>query len=526
MSSTLKQEGAHLARTPPAQRGRKDQQVSPTHVKRMLSSFYEPPRSAGYLDTYQEPRRRVVADNSPLIDDQTPPLTPDSLLGGTEIDGSEPTQTPQIAFFDASSHVNSSDAVLDNDRLYAPALSHEVQEGKKPIRQTQAAGPDEDDELKVKPDPENIMPTDEVDEDEVIVLLPKASIRRALRPGRPSINFQVNQRILKKITNIGASGTIVWITNRKGASITTTRREKIKPKHLVNPEEPIVRTELSSKDEQPRVLGGSFKIERQPRVVPLVIPTHLRPMKALFVTLPQAVLVRYLASESSGDVLRNLMPTHTFACISAWIVWQIVYRLYLWPRFLSPLRTVPGPPLGGLLTGQFSVILKEEAGSSHCEWLKTYGPVVRVVGPIGMERLIFTKPTTLQKLLVAEWTLYPRVFFAGHSLVTVTGDEHRQMRKALSPAFSLPILLNQAEGFHGPINSLVEILKKEVNTESDLSRGKIIPLYNWLSKVTLDIIFDLALGYKTDCLHDPHRELALAFESISETQDGVNRMDA
>ena len=32
---------------------------------------------------------------------------------------------------------------------------------------------------------------------------------------------------------------------------------------------------------------------------------------------------------------------------------------------------------------------------------------------------------------------------AGYGLLTVTGDEHRQMRKAMNPAFSLPNLMNR-----------------------------------------------------------------------------------
>lgn len=41
-------------------------------------------------------------------------------------------------------------------------------------------------------------------------------------------------------------------------------------------------------------------------------------------------------------------------------------------------------------------------------------------------------------------------------------------------------------------------------------------------KVTLDIICETAFGYKTDCLHNPSNELAVAFESIASLQSGVN----
>jgi hypothetical protein len=41
--------------------------------------------------------------------------------------------------------------------------------------------------------------------------------------------------------------------------------------------------------------------------------------------------------------------------------------------------------------------------------VKQYGPVVRVVGAIGIERMIFMKPEALHQILVKEWLQYPRV---------------------------------------------------------------------------------------------------------------------
>ena len=41
-----------------------------------------------------------------------------------------------------------------------------------------------------------------------------------------------------------------------------------------------------------------------------------------------------------------------------------------------------------------------------------------------------------------------------------------------------------------------------------------------VGKVTLDIISLTAFGYKTDCLHDPHNELAQAYEVLVGMQSG------
>lgn len=42
-----------------------------------------------------------------------------------------------------------------------------------------------------------------------------------------------------------------------------------------------------------------------------------------------------------------------------------------------------------------------------------------------------------------------------------------------------------------------------------------------VSKATLDIICETAFGYKTDSLHNPHNELAVAYEELVGLQSGT-----
>lgn len=151
------------------------------------------------------------------------------------------------------------------------------------------------------------------------------------------------------------------------------------------------------------------------------------------------------------------------------ITYLVVHRLILYPYLLSPLRSIPGPSLGNPILGQFRNIIKGEAGIPQRQWVKQYGSVVRVVGPIGIERLIFTKADVLHKILVSDWVEYPRVhaflfieydlikireqpgfmrdilgLTVGYGLLTVTGNEHRQMRKTMNPAFAIPNLMARA----------------------------------------------------------------------------------
>uniref|UniRef100_A0A8H8CGE5 Cytochrome P450 n=1 Tax=Psilocybe cubensis TaxID=181762 RepID=A0A8H8CGE5_PSICU len=215
---------------------------------------------------------------------------------------------------------------------------------------------------------------------------------------------------------------------------------------------------------------------------------------------------------------------------SAWLFSRVLYQMFLYPRFFSPLRSVPGPPLGHPIYGQFVTILRGEVGIPQRGWVKEHGSVVRVVGPIGIERLIFMRPEALHKILVSDWVDYPRPNFmrsvlalvTGHGLLTVTGNDHKQMRRAMNPAFSIPNLMAQREIYWGPIEGLIDILNNELSNGGDQSVGKQVLMYEWLSKVTLDIICETAFGYQTDSLHNPHNELAEAYEILTSLQTGPN----
>ncbi len=142
----------------------------------------------------------------------------------------------------------------------------------------------------------------------------------------------------------------------------------------------------------------------------------------------------------------------------------MVYWLIVYPRFFSPLRHLPGPPVGEPILGQARKIFSTQVGMAAREWINEYGSIVRAVGPVGLERLIFITPEGLHQILsrpldcprvrasplslvyshCPRQPLYLRNFFeliTGRGLLTVMGDEHKQMRRVMNPAFSLQNLM-------------------------------------------------------------------------------------
>ncbi|KAJ7152969.1 cytochrome P450 [Mycena filopes] len=235
---------------------------------------------------------------------------------------------------------------------------------------------------------------------------------------------------------------------------------------------------------------------------------------------------------STAFLTESLLQPHCLAwlVVAAYaahpVLYVFLYRMVLYPRFFSPLRHLPGPPLGNPFFGQFLNIVRSPVCAPQRDWANKYGPVVRQMGLLGEERLILLAPEALQQYFVTGWLEYPRPQFimnvmgliVGYGLFTVTGDEHKKLRRAITPAFAIPNLMAQTDMYYEPIEGLLDIMKDELKAEP----GKVFSIYEWMCKVTLDIICETAFGYKTDCLHDPANPLAVAFESITQLQTGTN----
>jgi len=89
------------------------------------------------------------------------------------------------------------------------------------------------------------------------------------------------------------------------------------------------------------------------------------------------------------------------------------------------------------------LFLSPEYGDYEFEWSKVYGSVYRIKGCLGQDRLMVSDPMALQYVLNS-----PSFHFSSHlqamfiwffgpkSMVARKGDDHKQLRAFLSPAFT------------------------------------------------------------------------------------------
>ncbi|KAF7325083.1 hypothetical protein MKEN_00551200 [Mycena kentingensis (nom. inval.)] len=199
----------------------------------------------------------------------------------------------------------------------------------------------------------------------------------------------------------------------------------------------------------------------------------------------------------------------------------LLYRAYIFPTFISPLRNVPGPPRRDPLFGHaLDGIGAPEACAPMHDWVKQYGPIVRYFGILGEEKLLLLSPQALEQIFLtscadfARPTFLRRIIslFAGCGLLTMSGNEHKRLRRALSPAYSISNLSEQTGGYYAAIEDLVQIWNSELNTNTSGT----IEVYPWMGKLTLQILCSTAFGYHRDTLRDD--ALALAYAQVTAIQ--------
>lgn len=113
----------------------------------------------------------------------------------------------------------------------------------------------------------------------------------------------------------------------------------------------------------------------------------------------------------------------------------------------------------------------------------------------------------MEAILVTHCYDFPRpkmvrgvlAFATGYGLLTVEGDEHRAMRRLMTPSFSLAHLAQIVPDFYSSIDICVKLLNKAVEEQDD-GDGAILDMYPRMSHLTLDIICQTAFGaLSTSC---------------------------
>ncbi|KAF8896942.1 cytochrome P450 [Mucidula mucida] len=179
----------------------------------------------------------------------------------------------------------------------------------------------------------------------------------------------------------------------------------------------------------------------------------------------------------------------------------IIYRLILYPRYFSPLRHFPGPPPGHAIFGQLDNLHGRNVGSIQQAWFDRYGSIVRVIAPLGMERLVIKNEEALSQILGRAWgdwdkapyieTLL-RIMAGNTGMMTTYGEP-----SSLEEAFQSGVFVGECESdmYYPPI---------EVN------------------KITLELLCRSVFDYECEFVNNPDEPPARAYEGFAGLQTGSN----
>ncbi|TID14200.1 cytochrome P450 [Venturia nashicola] len=160
-----------------------------------------------------------------------------------------------------------------------------------------------------------------------------------------------------------------------------------------------------------------------------------------------------------------------------------IYKIYIYPFYISPLREVPEPSGARFPWGHADLIKKTANGEAFRKWVKEVPNqgLIRLRLLFNTERLLLTTPEAYKQLLV---------------------DNHHQIHKPEAPVFAISHLIG---------NGLIvaEGSEHRVNTATTT-----VDAYDLSSRVSLDMVASAGLGVDFEALSKPSGEKLKTYTDV------------
>ncbi|KAJ6487990.1 cytochrome P450 [Mycena sanguinolenta] len=190
---------------------------------------------------------------------------------------------------------------------------------------------------------------------------------------------------------------------------------------------------------------------------------------------------------------------------------------YVLFRPRSTLRDIAGPPSSSWVYGNMLELFPLEHGIHEFNWLRKYGPVYRLKGCFGQDRLIVSDPIALQYLLNSAHidyapSLQNQVVLVGGegTVMALKGDMHKRFRNALNVGFTASAVRRCRPAF-GEV-------EEEVSRQLEASNGRPVDICPLLGRATLTAISKAVLGCSAEDLGEEFVSAALNLVSTASNQ--------
>ena len=226
-----------------------------------------------------------------------------------------------------------------------------------------------------------------------------------------------------------------------------------------------------------------------------------------------------------GLVLQKFTPATAITAfggsyLTIILSYYIFYRSWVYPFYVSPLRSIPTPP-SFPLWGHTPTLFTSEISVPLRKWHQEYGDIIRYFYPFGIERLSVVDQESIKQLTIKNPYNYPKPvtvrnwmarILGRNGILLAEGDVHIQQRKALSPGFSTQSIKALYPIFWRKALQLSNIWQQSMNENH--TDHQTIEVLEGLNRTTLDIIGQAGFGTEIDSLKRPDVPLRVAYQAM------------
>ncbi|KAK3316797.1 cytochrome P450 3A5 [Apodospora peruviana] len=197
------------------------------------------------------------------------------------------------------------------------------------------------------------------------------------------------------------------------------------------------------------------------------------------------------------------------ALVCAQYVLQNLYRIFIYPHYLSPLRHLPGPRDHDFLIGhvrkQFAAGNPNEPYLSWVSQKWPDAPMIRYLSFLNSEVILVADIDVINEVLVKQPYAFVKPGFfqrlllpvIGRGLLFIEGEEHVHIRRKLAAPFSMANLRKLVPVFRDKAEKLAGRIGREVG---DGYEGAVVEVASKYTSATLDVIGVAVLGVELDNL--------------------------
>lgn len=224
----------------------------------------------------------------------------------------------------------------------------------------------------------------------------------------------------------------------------------------------------------------------------------------------------------------SLIISVFFNCLAFLLLLLAVTAIYIFVNdHFSPLRKIPAAPLTDPFFGIIGTAIRHNGRviELFSESLEKYGMVKRCHLFLGEIRILVSDPAWITHVLVTNAKNYSRENYAGvefvrkvvgeSSLILISGEDHKRLRRFASPAFKPSLLKSFVSVYVLCANRLVNTWKAMCRVESTVN------IRSGLINTTIDVIGLSAFGYDFHSFDSDETQYSKAMKIIMENS-GLN----